>query len=141
MRPVAVPSQSEELQEVSVLSKDAAEILWEMSVLGETGPSMQEMRDKAEQLRKQLRGLLNDYREGDETLLCGAFEAFDSLTAALDADPAEAAKSPSTMEEAAPQHPHKQQTPDATDTNPPNNDSHGTKKDENEGQAPLISFD
>ena len=81
-----VPSQAEELQEIAVLSTDAAEILWEMVVLGEQGEEMEDMRRRAEQLKGQLRGLLNDYSGEDETLLCNALEAFDRLTAALDSE-------------------------------------------------------
>lgn len=81
-----VPSQYEELGELTVLSKDAAEILWEMVVMGTQGSDVQEMRGRAEQLRAQLRGMLNDYDGGDEALMCNALEAFDSLNAALEGD-------------------------------------------------------
>lgn len=81
---IALPSQGEEMQEVSALAKDASEILWEMVVMGETGEDMLEMRGRAEMLQAQLRGLINDYSEGDEKLLAGAFEAFEMLSRCLE---------------------------------------------------------
>lgn len=79
-----LPSQADELQEISVLSKDAAEIMWEMVALGEGGAAMVEMKQRAQQLQAQLRGLINDYSGGDETLLAGAFQSFDMLSSCLD---------------------------------------------------------
>lgn len=85
---VFVPSQHEELEMLTVLSKDAAEILWEMVLVSNgddlTGDvDLEDMRGRAKQLRAQLRGMLNDYDGSDEVLMCGALEAFDSLNSAL----------------------------------------------------------
>jgi len=81
---VPLPSQTEEIQEISVLSKDASEILWEMVAMGETGESMLEMRSRAEMLQAQLRGLINDYAGGDEKIFAGAFEAYEMISRCLD---------------------------------------------------------
>ena len=84
-----IPSQQEELELLTVLSKDAAEILWEMVLLKEEGAAqadVQDMRARSEQLRAQLRGMLNDYDGHDEMLMCRALEAWDSLNSALDGD-------------------------------------------------------
>jgi hypothetical protein len=81
---VALPSQTDEIQEISVLSKDASEILWEMVAMGETGESMLEMRSRAEMLQAQLRGLINDYAGGDEKIFAGAFEAYEMISRCLD---------------------------------------------------------
>ena len=78
------PTQAEEIQEVSALAKDAAEILWEMNVMGEAGAEMHEIRGTAELLQAQLRGLINDYSEGDEKLYAAAFEAFEMVTRSLE---------------------------------------------------------
>lgn len=80
----ALPSQADEMRELSVLAKDAAEILWEMVALGEGGDQVSEMKTTATQLQAQLRGIINDYSGGDETLLMGALESFDMLTRCLD---------------------------------------------------------
>ncbi len=81
---VALPSQTDEIQEISALSKDASEILWEMVAMGETGESMLEMRSRAEMLQAQLRGLINDYAGGDEKIFAGAFEAYEMISRCLD---------------------------------------------------------
>eukprot|EP00887_Chlorella_sp_A99_P006269 scaffold3.g6269.t1 len=98
----AVPSQAEELRELSLLAKDAAEIMWEMAAMGESGAAVEDMRSKAEQLqaraaaragrargrlssaRAQLRGIISDYQGGDEALFAQAFEAFDMLGRCLE---------------------------------------------------------
>ncbi len=82
-----LPSQQEELELLTVLSTDAAEILWEMVLLKEDGAAqadIEDMRARSEQLRAQLRGMLNDYDGSDELLMCRALEAWDSLNSALD---------------------------------------------------------
>jgi hypothetical protein len=84
-----MPSQADELQEISALSKDASEILWEMVTIGQKGPEVDELRERAEMLRAQLRGLINDYQGGDETLLAGALESFEMLNQCLDENPAQ----------------------------------------------------
>jgi hypothetical protein len=85
-----VPSQQEELELLTILSKDAAEILWEMVLLkdadGASADDVQDMKARSEQLRAQLRGMLNDYDGSDEMLMCRALEAWDSLNSALDGD-------------------------------------------------------
>jgi hypothetical protein len=85
---IQVPSQQEELELLTVLSTDAAEILWEMELLkeeeGAAEADIEEMRARSEQLRAQLRGMLNDYDGSDEVLMCRALEAWDSLNSALD---------------------------------------------------------
>jgi len=78
------PTQTDELKEVSILSKDAAEILWEMRALGEGGDRVEEMESTAKQLQAQLRGLINDYSGGDEQLLSSALESFDMITRCID---------------------------------------------------------
>lgn len=90
---VFVPSQHEELEMLMVLSKDAAEILWEMVLVedGGDGADLEDMKTRAEQLRAQLRGMLNDYDGSDEVLMCGALEAFDSLNSALNNNSKDAA--------------------------------------------------
>lgn len=83
---VLVPSQHEELEMLTVLSKDAAEILWEMVLMDDgaaDAADLEDMKGRAEQLKAQLRGMLNDYDGSDEALMCGALEAFDSLNSAL----------------------------------------------------------
>ena len=55
------PSQADELQELSLLARDAAEILWEMVAMGEGGAAAEDMKVKAGQLQAQLRGLIGDY--------------------------------------------------------------------------------
>ena len=85
----AAPSQTEEIQELSVLSKDAAELLWEMVAMGSKGAEVTELRERSEMLRSQLRGLINDYATSEhvnEALLAGALEAFEMLTQCLDSD-------------------------------------------------------
>lgn len=81
---VGLPSQTDEIQEISALSKDASEILWEMVAMGERGESMLEMRSRAEMLQAQLRGLINDYAGGDEKIFAGAFEAYEMISRCLD---------------------------------------------------------
>ncbi|PRW59857.1 hypothetical protein C2E21_1451 [Chlorella sorokiniana] len=80
----APPSQADELQELSVLAKDAAEILWEMVAMGEGGAAVEDMKSKAGQLQAQLRGLISDYQGGDEAIFAKAFEAFDMLSRCLE---------------------------------------------------------
>ena len=125
-RAAMVPSQEEELQEISVLSKDAAEILWEMVALGENGPDLDDMKSRAEQLRAQLRGLLNDYSGGNEQLMCGALEAFDSLNAALEDQTNVPSQEPARKEEVSTE-PVQQEAPVQVE-----------KKDD---PPPLINFD
>lgn len=57
-----LPSQSDELQELSVLARDAAEILWEMVAMGEGGAAVEDMKSKGRQLQAQLRGAISDFQ-------------------------------------------------------------------------------
>lgn len=100
---IVLPSQAEEMQEISALAKDASEILWEMVVMGETGEDMLEIRGRAEMLQAQLRGLINDYAGGDEKLLAGAFEAFEMLSRCLEDQKAPAPTEIVPAEPAAPE--------------------------------------
>lgn len=88
---LTLPSQAEEMQEISFLARDASEILWEMVAMGEKGAGVADMTTRAEQLQAQLRGLINDYSGGDEKLLAGALEAYDMLQRSLDNQKAPAA--------------------------------------------------
>lgn len=142
-----VPSQYEELGELTVLSKDAAEILWEMVVMGTQGSDVQEMRGRAEQLRSQLRGMLNDYDGGDEALMCNALEAFDSLNAALEGDvqQAEANVMPEAQPDAPPEAAEADAPPPvAAETeagdHPADDARQQTTEKKEEELPPLISF-
>lgn len=79
-----MPSQVDELQELSLLARDAAEILWEMVAMGEGGAAVEDMKSKAYQLQAQLRGLIGDYQGGDEGIFAKAFESFDMLSRCLE---------------------------------------------------------
>lgn len=125
-RAAMVPSQEEELQEISVLSKDAAEILWEMVALGENGTDLDDMKSRAEQLRAQLRGLLNDYSGGNEQLMCGALDAFDSLNAALEDQTNVPSQEPASKEEVSTE-PVQQEAP--------------VQVEKRDDPPPLINFD
>lgn len=57
-----LPVQADELQELSLLARDAAEILWEMVAMGEIGAAVEDMKSKGQQLQAQLRGLIGDYQ-------------------------------------------------------------------------------
>jgi hypothetical protein len=57
-----MPSPADELQELSLLARDAAEILWEMVAMGEAGAAVEDMKNKAAQLQAQLRGAIGDYQ-------------------------------------------------------------------------------
>ncbi len=133
-----VPSQYEELGELTVLSKDAAEILWEMVVMGTEGTDVQEMRDRAEQLRAQLRGMLNDYEGGDETLMCSALEAFDSLNAALEGEVQQAEADVPAETDAPP--PATTIAAAETDAADDQDDSEQRTEKKDEELPPLISF-
>jgi hypothetical protein len=50
------------MQELSLLARDAAEILWEMVAMGESGAAVADMKSKGEALQAQLRGLIGDYQ-------------------------------------------------------------------------------
>jgi hypothetical protein len=65
-----------------------------MVAMGESGPAMEEMRGRAEMLKSQLRGLINDYAGGDEKLYAAAFESFEMLSRCLDDQKAAAEAAP-----------------------------------------------
>ena len=77
------PLQAEDLAELSALSREAAEIMWEFAALGEKTPAAAEVADKARALRAQLRGLISDFSGGDEVALAAALEAFEMLETTL----------------------------------------------------------
>lgn len=138
---VGLPTQSEEIQELAVLSKDAAEILWEMVAMGSTGPEVVELRERAHMLRAQLRGLINDYTisaDSNENILAKALESFEMLSQCLDSEQQQPAKS---NEQAKPQTQQSSEdiTNPATDTQEPNPVSSRNEKAETD--APLISLD
>lgn len=61
-RPRPPLPQADELQELSVLARDAAEILWEMVAMGEGGAAVEDMKSKGRQLQAQLRGAISDFQ-------------------------------------------------------------------------------
>lgn len=127
-----LPSQADELQELVMLARDAAEILWEMVAMGEGGAAMADIKNKGEQLQAQLRGAISDYQGGDETVFAKAFEAFDMLSRCLDEQNTpdqSAAAGPTAASAAAPPAAALAPAPAATATRPPAE------------EAPLISFD
>jgi hypothetical protein len=78
-----IPSQTEELQLLVALGREAAEILWEMAALQDETEATKEMLEKGELLQAQLRGMIGDYKGGDETILASALEVFDLLSNTL----------------------------------------------------------
>ncbi|KAK9845925.1 hypothetical protein WJX81_006121 [Elliptochloris bilobata] len=80
----SVPDPADELRALSGLAAEAAEILFEMAALHDSSEVARDMLDKAAQLQAQLRGMIGDFREGDETALAQALEAFDTLTATVE---------------------------------------------------------
>ncbi|KAL4429621.1 hypothetical protein ABPG77_008670 [Micractinium sp. CCAP 211/92] len=122
-----LPSQADELQELSILARDAAEILWEMVAMGEGGAAVEDMKSKGRQLQAQLRGAISDFQGGDEALFARAFEAFDMLSRCLDEQDAPAAAAAAPPAAAAPA---------ATLAAPPVAASRPPVD-----EAPLISFD
>ncbi|PSC69596.1 programmed cell death 6 interacting [Micractinium conductrix] len=127
-----LPSQAEELQELAVLARDAAEILWEMVAMGEGGGAVADMKGKAEQLQAQLRGLIGDYQGGDEALFARAFESFDMLSRCLEEQNAPAQPPPAAS--AAP--PSALAPPPGAAAAPP-----PAVAQPPADEAPLISFD
>lgn len=75
--------QAEDLAELTALSREAAEIMWEFAALGEKTPAAAEVAEKARALRAQLRGLISDFAGGDEAALAAALEAFEMLETTL----------------------------------------------------------
>ncbi|KAL4458365.1 hypothetical protein ABPG75_013230 [Micractinium tetrahymenae] len=128
-----LPSQADELQELSVLAKDAAEILWEMVAMGEGGAAVEDMKSKGRQLQAQLRGAIGDFQGGDEAVFARAFESFDMLSRCLDEQEAPAAAAPAAAPAAA--------VPAATLTPPPGTAAPVAAGRPPADEAPLISFD
>ncbi len=142
---VQLPSQADEIKEISVLSKDCSEIMWEMVAMGETGESFEEMKSRATMLQSQLRGLISDYTGGDEAVFASAFEAFEMISrclsdqkepenTAVEEEQAPPAPPPVAIEEAAPapEHPRPATVPPPAPVVATTNASAG---------ADLISFD
>lgn len=65
-------AQADELRALSGLAAEAAEILFEMAALHDSSEVARDMLDKAAQLQAQLRGMIGDFREGDEAALAQA---------------------------------------------------------------------
>ncbi|KAK9839995.1 hypothetical protein WJX74_001659 [Apatococcus lobatus] len=79
-----MPDPVQELRECGDLAKEAAEILWEMAAMGDTGDAAAEMLGKSEQLQAQLRGMIGDYSGSDESVMARALEAFETLSNTLE---------------------------------------------------------
>lgn len=144
-----VPDDRDELQQLTVLARDAAEILFEMAAMQDKSPEAHDMLGKSQQIEAQLRGMIGDFKGGDEMLLSQALEAFDTLTnttteyrAALEGK--EAAKPVAGMSESS-----KLQPPGSNpfqagayggSSTAPIVTAPGQKPDKDD-EAPLISFD
>ncbi|KAK9863003.1 hypothetical protein WJX84_001295 [Apatococcus fuscideae] len=79
-----VPDPVQELRECGDLAKEAAEILWEMAAMGDTGEGASEMLGKSQQLQAQLRGMIGDYSAQMRQSLRRALEAFETLSNTLE---------------------------------------------------------
>jgi len=142
-----IPSQSEELQLLCSLGREAAEILWEMAALQDETEATKEMLENGDQLKAQLRGMIGDYKGGDETVLAAALEVFDLLSNTLAeyetaVSPRAAGSNPPpprTGAAAKVQPPSYQQNPFQPAPTPAAATTAPGKKTEEE--APLISFD
>ncbi|KAK9811420.1 hypothetical protein WJX72_003696 [[Myrmecia] bisecta] len=78
-QPAAVPSQADELRQLTELAQEAGAILWEMAAMQDTGDAATDMVSKSEQLQAQLRGMISDYQGVDEGALAAGLEAFELL--------------------------------------------------------------
>jgi len=132
-----LPSQTEELQLLSALAKDASEILWELAALGTSGPEIQEVRDRALLLQKQLRGMIGDFQgDVDEAVLAQALEGLDMLNRCLD-DQAAATAGGDVAPPVAATNPAPPATlPQSTEAPAP-----PPQQQQQQADAPLISFD
>jgi hypothetical protein len=65
-------AQADELRALSGLAAEAAEILFEMAAMHDASEVARDMLEKAAQLQAQLRGMIGDFRDGDETALAQA---------------------------------------------------------------------
>mmetsp|Transcript_6485 Transcript_6485/g.18689 ORF Transcript_6485/g.18689 Transcript_6485/m.18689 type:complete len:248 (-) Transcript_6485:98-841(-) len=81
---MSLPSQAEEMREVAALANEAGELLWEMVAQGAQGDATAEMKQKAQQLQAQLRGLIGDYQDSDEGALEAGLKSFDVLNNVLE---------------------------------------------------------
>ncbi|KAK9804960.1 hypothetical protein WJX73_003788 [Symbiochloris irregularis] len=79
-----VPSQGDDMRQLAALGREAAEILWEMAAMNDSGDAAKEMLDKTAQLQAQLRGMIGDYHDSDEEALAGGLEVYDLLTNTLE---------------------------------------------------------
>ena len=73
VKPSSCFPQADELRALSGLAAEAAEILFEMAALHDSSEVAHDMLDKAAQLQAQLRGMIGDFREGDEMALAQAW--------------------------------------------------------------------
>lgn len=81
-----VPSQADDMREVAALANEAGELLWEMVAENELGDGAKELREKAQQLQAQLRGLIGDYQDSDEESLEAGLKALSVLNNVLEED-------------------------------------------------------
>ncbi|DBA85966.1 hypothetical protein WJX77_005107 [Trebouxia sp. C0004] len=79
-----IPSQGDELQLLAGLASDAAGLLWELAAMHDTGDAATDMLTKSEQLQAQLRGMISDFTDADESAIAAALAAFETLTNSLD---------------------------------------------------------
>ncbi|KAL0036611.1 hypothetical protein WJX79_002582 [Trebouxia sp. C0005] len=79
-----IPSQGDELQLLAGLASDAAGLLWELAAMHDTGDAATDMLTKSEQLQAQLRGMMSDFTDADESAIAAALGAFETLTNSLD---------------------------------------------------------
>ncbi|EIE21141.1 hypothetical protein COCSUDRAFT_48293 [Coccomyxa subellipsoidea C-169] len=79
----AIPDEADELRALAGLARDAGEILFEMAAMHDETEAAQDMLEKSQQLEAQLRGMIGDFKGGDETAVAQALEAFDILDISL----------------------------------------------------------
>lgn len=141
-----VPDPVQELRECGDLAKEAAEILWEMAAMGDTGDAAAEMLGKSQQLQAQLRGMIGDYSGSDEGVMARALEAFETLSNTLEEYHKGTGKSPaasqqqtsSSMQPARLQPPPGASNPFTAGAAQPNT---AAAKKPVDDEPPLITFD
>lgn len=79
-----LPSQADDMREAAALANEAGELLWEMVAENEQSEGAFELRDKAQQLQAQLRGLIGDYQDCDEGALESGLKALTVLNTVLE---------------------------------------------------------
>jgi len=92
LKDIHIPTHPEMMLEVTHLSKEAAQLLWEtiamQAGLDDPSPEMvattEDLVEKAQMLHSQLRGLIRNDDGTVEVLLAEAFEANDMLSSCLD---------------------------------------------------------